>query len=430
VNDLPDRPASLAVRLAAWSLFTALAFGIAELAARLLFPLPEVMNFSRIAYSPLAVSNGMRDSPDLAHAAFSYESAPDNARFVHYLNLYGFRDRDWTLAKTRARRVFFVGDSFVEGFMSTDDDTIPRVFERAARSDGIDLEAWNLGVGATGLPEYVSLIQDAVPAFDPDEIIVVLYANDLFALSPFDQALIKKPFTPERRRAWDLRLVSAIAQIVHRQPIARAGHREPFPFFAAVPDPSNPWTANGAEYSRIVDPAIAEAMRQGRFNPFVVEETLGFARYLPESVDVGGYLQFLVRFLDARGVALRIAYLPYPNQVSDYYLSFSQRYCSTSVPSLIAPRYQVHSAIVAREAALLGIPFLDLSPLLRDEEARGSHMYWDYDEHMRPAGYAFVAHALYDWSTNQITRRKTAPSQRRLHGAAATRHEKRPASKT
>ena len=31
-------------------------------------------------------------------------------------------------------------------------------------------------------------------------------------------------------------------------------------------------------------------------------------------------------------------------------------------------------------------------------EAAGDHLYWDYDHHFRPAGYAFVADAHYAWA--------------------------------
>ncbi len=388
------RRAPLAVRATAWLLGIAVALAVAEIAARFYFPLPDVRNFNRIAYSPLEVSGGMRERPDMGHTSYWYASAPDHARSVHHLNLNGFRDRDWNVATKHGRRVLFVGDSFVEGFMAADDQSIPRVYERLARGAGADVEVWNLGIGAAGLPEYVSVIQDAVPALHPDEIVLVFYANDFLALEPFSEKLVKAPFVPEHPSRWYPRLLGVVRQLIAHQPVARAGYREPFPFLAAVPDPSNPWTANDAQFSAHVEPAIADAMRKGLFNPFNVDEAKVFARLLPATVDVGGYLRFLKQFLDAQGVALRLAYIPYPLQVSDYYRAFAAQYSSHDAPSLVAPEFQVHAALVAREAAQLGIPFLDLTPVLRAEEARGNHLYWDYDEHMRPEGYARVARAL------------------------------------
>ena len=111
-------------------------------------------------------------------------------------------------------------------------------------------------------------------------------------------------------------------------------------------------------------------------------------------------------FLDARGVVLRVAYLPYPLQVSDFYRAFPTHHTGEAVPSLLGPQYQLHASLVAREAALLGIPFLDLTPVLRAESARGKPLYWSYDEHMRPEGYAFVAGALEAWAEKPYHRRR------------------------
>jgi lysophospholipase L1-like esterase len=383
----------------AFALIVALTFVVAEIAARIIFPLPEILNFSRARYTPMAASTEIQERPDLAHAAYTYESAPDGARFVHHLNLYGFRDRDWSRARTRDRRVLFVGDSFTEGFGASDDETIPRVFEDAARKSNVDLEAWNLGIGAAGWPEYLGVVQEAVPAFHPDEVVVVLYANDMLALLPLDPAKAVANFEPQLRSVWESRLVTAVARVIERRPLPLVGHRTPFPFFAPVPDITNPWTTNDAQLSTMVQPAIADAMRAGRFNPFVVDETQSFARYLPDPVEVGGYMSFLKGFLDRRGIALRLAYIPYANQVSDYYRTFSQQYCSGAAPSLVGFEYQLHASIIAGEAVRLGIPFLDLTPLLQGNESQGKHMYWDYDEHMRAAGYAAVARAIFEWDS-------------------------------
>ena len=71
----------------AWLLCVIMALVVAEVAARVFFPVPDVRNFNRIAYSPLEVSAGLRERPDMGHTAYWYASAPDHARSVHHLNL-------------------------------------------------------------------------------------------------------------------------------------------------------------------------------------------------------------------------------------------------------------------------------------------------------------------------------------------------------
>ena len=42
---------------------------------------------------------------------------------------------------------------------------------------------------------------------------------------------------------------------------------------------------------------------------------------------------------------------------------------------------------------------VDLTPILRAMEDSGRRMYWNYDEHMRAAGYAVAAAAISQPST-------------------------------
>ncbi len=397
-----DAPVStpLRIKVTAWAIMVVVVLVVAEVAARIIFPLPEIVNVNRTAYSPQMVS-GLKQS-SLGHASFRYESAPDNAASLHELNLYGFRDAERSLAKQHARRLLFVGDSMVEGFLAAESETIPRVFEAIARAKGSDTEVWNLGVGGAGLADYVALIQDAVPAFAPDELILVLHANDLLGSPQFTPSLIKPTFVAQSASPWMPRLVSVAARAMRGEAVPRAWHATPFMFFAAVPNAANPWSQNGAAYERIVAPEIASAMRQGRFNPFNVAEVQTYEHYLSQPVDIVPWFAFFKAFLDARGVSLGIAYIPQPAQTTDYYMPFKQRFCPPDVPSLMGERYQQGAATAAAAARKLGIPFLDLTPAIRDAEAQGRHLYWNYDEHLRPLGYAFAANAIYEWRSSPI----------------------------
>jgi lysophospholipase L1-like esterase len=299
---------------------------------------------------------------------------------------------------TPPRRIVFVGDSFVEGFMAGQDETIPAVFARRARAGGQVVEVMNLGIGATGLSDYLKLIQDAVPALSPDEVVLVFYANDFAGEPPFTPERIRPPFEPRYRPAWLPRIAQVARRLVAGEPVALRWHGEAKPFLAAVPDPSNPWTERGAELAPKVDPDIADAMRRGTFNPYAVDELDEYAFQFRKVVDVTAHLTFLRDFLAARGVRLRLAYLPYPAQVSDYYIAFKHRFGGRAVTSMGGAEFQVQAAHLAEVATRLDVPFLDLTPQIRAREAAGEHLYWDYDHHFRPAGYAFVAETLYAWA--------------------------------
>ena len=245
-----------------------------------------------------------------------------------HLNLYGFRDAQWDVLHKRARRILFVGDSFVEGFMVADDETIPAVFARRARAAGQAIEVFNLGVGAAGLSDYMKIIQDAVPALKPDEVVLVFYANDFAGEPPFTPARIRPPFEPRYRPAWLPRIVQVTRRLVAR----RAGSRYAG---TARPSRSSPpcrirrirGPTRAAELAPKVEPDIADAMRRATFNPHAVDELAEYAVSIPAGRRRDDASHVPARFSrTARGVRLRLAYLPYPAQVSDYYVPFKHRF--------------------------------------------------------------------------------------------------------
>ena len=104
-----------------------------ELVLRAVFPLPEVLNFDRASYSHIGSVRDPSAPATLGHASVRWVSEPDGFDFVHALNLYGFRDREWRLRKPDgATRVAFFGDSFVEGFSAPAEATLPAAFAALA----------------------------------------------------------------------------------------------------------------------------------------------------------------------------------------------------------------------------------------------------------------------------------------------------------
>ncbi|MDQ3414235.1 MAG: SGNH/GDSL hydrolase family protein [Verrucomicrobiota bacterium] len=378
-----------------WALLLALLFVFQEAIVRAIFPVPEVTNFNRVNYAPFAregASSFLARRQPAMNAAFRWNSKPDHASFVSHLNLYGFRDRQWKVAPPlRAERVMFVGDSLTEGFMAADDETIARGYEKAA---GNQAEAMNCGIGGNGIPEYLALIHDAVPLFRPHRLILVVYANDL----PVTDAVpSKETFRPQRSSRWTPRLYQILARAIRHEPVARRWHARPTLFVPVVPDPLNPWSKPPPDFSQ-VDPALAEAMRKGDFNPFVVDVLNKAASALREPIEMSETLRQLQVFASAQGTELRIVYLPFSTQVSDRYVPFQQKYATHhEVESLRGPEFQVHQESLRRSCAALALPLLDLTPLLRRTEENGEHLYWDFDEHMRGSSYKRVGATIFRW---------------------------------
>ncbi|MCB1914252.1 MAG: hypothetical protein KDG52_00825 [Rhodocyclaceae bacterium] len=396
--------ASPAVRLVAWAGLAVLTLALLEIAARIVFPLVEAPGFNRANYSPQLVSGPLLNR-SLAHAQIVVESAPDDARSEHRLNLYGFRDGDWSFERDRRSRVLVIGDSMVEGFLAAPEQTIPAVLQALSQTEGRGEEYLNLGIGGAGLREYVRLLQDAVALFEPDRVLFVMHANDLLGDPRFDDTLVSVDPGFARRSGLGSRIAEVFAAIAADRPVPRSWYQPPFTFFAAVPDPSNPWSGQGHKYEKFVDPGIAEAMRQGRFNPFNVSEVQNYEHYLRQPVEIRPWLEFVRDFLAERHISLTLAYIPQPAQVSDAYLPYKQRYCPPGVPSLMGDEYQQGARTLAAAAHELGIALVDMTEPFRRHEAEGTRLYWHYDEHLNGDGYRLAAQLLFDADGSTAGRR-------------------------
>ena len=366
-----------------------------EAAVRLVFPVPEVEGFNRIAYSPLLQSRDGGDPSPLQNAAFSWSSALDHAGSVHRLNLYGFRDKQWSLGrKPGKRRVVFVGDSYVEGFMAAGAEAIPAVFQSLADAGDPGTEALNLGVGGAGLREYCLLTRDAVPLLRPDDVVLVLYSNDLPG-PPFEDRWLSAPAAITRPPRWTPRTLAIMRSVLARTRVARRWSAPPFEFLPRVPDPRNPWTAHEFPF---IDAEVKAEMRNGRFNPFLMNQLLLQEARLKTPSGVSAALEALHQYIVAHGARLWVAYLPYHCLTSDRYVAFHRRLSQPiSASSLMGAEYRLHERELAQACRRLGVAFLSLTPSLRAAEARGERMYWEYDEHMRPGGYRRVAEELFTW---------------------------------
>lgn len=368
-----------------------------EILSRLIFPVPQVLNFNRIDYSNVWFTSAMRENKYLSNVSFTWASDPDGYESKSTLNLYGFRDNDFSIKKMVGKsRVMFIGDSFVEGLMARDDEHIPAVFERIAGKEGVELEAMNFGVSGVGISNYFNLMKHAIPLFKPDHLILVLYANDPLIY----QFEMKEPLTPLYSSRWLPRLFYVFKNMIADKTVPRSWTADPFPFIAAVPDLSNPMSnaRKVKNYERFVDEKILAAMKKGRFNPHCVNEYNYYRTSLRKEMSITTLLKPLKVFAGHSSTKLHVVYLPSRSQVSDAYLRFQKDFnFNKELTSLMGDEFQGHARSIEVSARRLNIPFLDLTPILRERELGGERLFWNYDEHMKSAGYEIVARSIFDW---------------------------------
>ncbi len=374
--------------------FSVLLFlGTQELALRVLFPLPEVREFNRALYMHVPAA-GPSDTP-VRSLDVVWESWPDDASFVHRLNRYGFRDKEWTRAKDPdVHRVLFVGDSFMEGAMAADDQTIPASFAQAAEGGDREIEVMNLGLIGLAMPEYHRIIHDALALFEPDTIVLGLFSND-FTFTPV-------PYEGTRFEPWPRTLPRALelmGMVRRHETLPMRWNIVSQGYHAVAPSPNNPWSGRDAELLRFCEHGMAQDILQGHFNPYRPD----FAEFLllkcQDPVDMLGTLTDLQGAAAQHGAELVVAYLPERSLVTDHYLQFDARCSKMPVSSIqmTEPRYQRQRQSLAQQCQQADVPFLDLTPLVQAEEAAGHHLYWSYDDHMRGEGYVMLGEAIFEW---------------------------------
>lgn len=371
-----------------------------ELVLRFCYPLPEIKNFNRVNYQVLDVAaerGGFVRQTDMV-----WRSIPDtNYAFVSHLNNYGFRGEDWSVEKSDKKRVLILGDSFTEGMMCRDDQTLVAQFKREAEAKGLNLEVMNAGMMGIGINQYLQFIKDALPIFKPEELILVFYSNDM----PFSQA-DKRPlqkFKPNYYSNWKPRLLVLLEAIEDKNPIPIRFSRQEIPYFKAVPDARNPWTFKEDELAPHVKRELAEAMKRGDLNYYRPNAYVREQGFLQRLVDIMPQLQFIRDYSLEQNCKLTMVYVPSRHQISDYYYPFEREYCQLECPeqySLMGPEFQVHRDYLIQKTLQLGINYSDLSEEVKAEESKGNHLYWHYDDHMNAKGYKLLGKELFDFWYN------------------------------
>jgi hypothetical protein len=120
----------------------------------------------------------IRASSDAIREIKTLAAAPQS---IPFYNSWGVKDRERSIEKPSGIRFrsIVVGDSFVEGAFAL--PTVTDDVEQDWSKKGItDMEAVNLGISATGPPQYYYRIKRVALDLHPDAIVLVFYAGNDF----------------------------------------------------------------------------------------------------------------------------------------------------------------------------------------------------------------------------------------------------------
>lgn len=363
-----------------------------EIAARLFLPVPErarvlASGHDRRLEGENAEPTEVRlkesvDEPD--HGGLLYFGTPTgmrlraNTRAViegHRLggleveistNSLGHRNRE--IGPKDRLRVLFLGDSITVQDYLPEERTIVRRVEQLSESTDEPLETVNAGVGAIGLATELAILMETGLATDPDVIVLNWYLNDvessagielvtptgLFAYSRLAELLGARVALLEDR--WLQRDVATIsmetdaqwrAELEERLPSQPGDHgRDPKAFNKLIKDLIFDWGSAWSEGA------------WDRMEPLLIE---------------------MKRQADLLGVPFLIVAFPVFDQVTAEFV------------------YDYPQQRLAAIATEMGVPMLDLLPLLRAEfRSSDEVLYWDWC-HPSPAGSEIIAAAILEF---------------------------------
>ena len=130
------------------------------------------------------------------HSDYWYRAENDHA-IRGRINSWGWRDRDWTLAKPPGtRRVAVLGDSYIEAFQVESDSTFLRRIERMlAPQLAVEVEVMNFGRSGFTQTEEFLILETDVLRFEPDVVVLCfLPGNDITDVLPQTAPLAERPF--------------------------------------------------------------------------------------------------------------------------------------------------------------------------------------------------------------------------------------------
>ena len=325
------------------------------------------------------------------------EHSTDEFSYQARINNLGFRDRDFAVRRSGAKRVLAIGDSFTYGWGVGGEESWPKVMERELRQGGLDIEVANLGMPGAGPREYAALAERAIPLLRPDLIVVaMLQADDLFqaAESPAERQAPASERLLRAFRALYPNLMPMVSPVdtkqihVSKEELRETWRKQVKDFLGQMT------AAEIARFENLPSPVRA-AYQAGGLNPGLLYMAMRHGEFLIDTCDVGGkgrhgieetakelakIRQYAER-VHADLVVVPVPYRAYVSRRDQAEMAGLGFHVEEEMISWSTPDEAIHEACRGAH-----VPFFSVTGEFR-ERGRANELYFQWDGHLNKAGH-------------------------------------------
>lgn len=359
--------------------------------------------------------------PQLAHPAH-YSGTVHNLEFTYQFrtNSQGLRYAEVPLEKPASTtRFVVVGDSFTEGMGVEAHQTFSSLLEQQLSSDAQRVEFINCGLAGTGPMHYARILFHICLNYEPDAVLIALYANDVVETVPsaepshIDAINVKTGPNRVLQALWPRIYTLVETNLVQNAAPTSAQTYQAPDLITIVGDEA---LQRGLSETAIKDwvrqlpPELVAAVNRDEFNGQLLSAGLLRPDYWTTSLDLTGaeaevqyqamrsILDEMISRLRAKNLPVGVIFIPSAFQYNPHY---GQVWHQAGVE--IQPEWASMETEVEQRLELWAqkqqLPYLNLTPHYRTlvKTSPDMHLHYALDGHWTSQGHTVAASRIAEW---------------------------------
>jgi len=348
----------------------------------------------------------------------NYQNTFKNIEFEYRIstNEQGIRYHNIPLQKDDdIRRIFIVGDSFTEGTGVKNDQTYSHLLENDFGKTDNPIYFINGGYRGTGPMHYYFMFDQVGRQYNPDALIIALFANDLASI-PEDASKILGIIRDESKfsliKLFEETFPNITAYI--KQSKIKPGNRKNkhtlMSFTIEAKEKGIP-KAKIIDWRNSIPQDLAQASRQMKVNPYIFRSGLLYPEIYLDSIDVSSkrglkkwenlteILSEIINNANDHKLEVAIVYIPSCYQYDPDCLSDQNPKVLTGTQvrkEWLTDTTNIQK-LLSSWTKSKDVPFLDLTPHMKREITSGNKLNYPIDGHWNKEGHKAAAKAIREW---------------------------------